>query len=160
MRLMMVGIKDKRQAIREAQAKRLFAVSGSVLSWDKLPYEHIREGWRERADAVLLELGQLGAVLVDEARCEGRIVMYPLAAGLEGVHKADLWCSYCAGQQFKVIPDPEHSTDSRYTTWECVECGAQFDDNPGYGYFTSFWGDKNTSDTPMKYNPNTGRLVT
>ncbi len=81
--------------------------------------------------------------------------------GEQTVLVAGLWCSYCAGQRFKVLPDLERPTNPDYsTTWECVECGAQFDDNPGNGFFTSYWGDKNTSDTPMKYNPNTGKLVT
>ncbi|MGR3295984.1 MAG: hypothetical protein ACUZ8A_07145 [Candidatus Bathyanammoxibius sp.] len=78
----------------------------------------------------------------------------------QGTHMDDLWCSYCAGRRFKVLPDPKHPDRNPYSpTWECVACGAQFDDNPGVGYFTSYWGDKNTSDTPMKYNPNTGKLV-
>ena len=74
---------------------------------------------------------------------------------LEGsVHKGDLWCSYCAGQQFHEIHPP---ACPQYLLWECVACGAQFDDNPGYGYFTSYWGRGNTPETIAPFNPNTGK---
>ena len=67
--------------------------------------------------------------------------------------KPDLQCSYDGSQDFTEIHDPKHPNDSRYSAWECNKCHARFEDNPGYGYFTSFWGDQ-TSDTSFKFNPN------
>ena len=77
--------------------------------------------------------------------------------------KVDLWCSYCGTKYFT-----EHSGKGRYakehpewySTWECNNCGAEFQDNPGYGYFTTFWGKfPQTSDTPEKYSCCTGELL-
>ncbi len=70
--------------------------------------------------------------------------------------KDDLWCSYGGTQDFEEIEDSNHPEDSRYSSWQCTICKAQFEDNPGYGYFTSYWGDLNTPSTPFKFNPCTG----
>lgn len=72
--------------------------------------------------------------------------------------KEDLWCGYCGGRDFNEIPNVRHSNDPRYSSWECTNCRAVFEDNPGYGYFTSYWGD-NSPNRAEKYSPNTGELL-
>lgn len=69
--------------------------------------------------------------------------------------KADLWCAYCRGQDFIEHPRPGHENDPRYSEWECTNCHAIFEDNPGYGYFVSYWGD-NPEASDTKYSSNTG----
>ena len=72
--------------------------------------------------------------------------------------KDNLWCGYCGTQDFRELVSPTHPNDSRYSAWQCTKCGAEFEDNPGYGYFTSFWG-SNEQDTLEKYSLNTGELL-
>lgn len=72
--------------------------------------------------------------------------------------KADLWCGYCGKNDFIELSDPEHPNDQRYSSWECVACGAIFEDNPGYGYFTTFWG-RNSPNALGRYSLNTGKLL-
>ena len=73
--------------------------------------------------------------------------------------KEDLWCGYCGCNEFTEIPRPDHLTDSRYSTWECCWCHAEYEDNPGYGYFTVYWGvDANENKEP-KYSLNTDELL-
>lgn len=74
------------------------------------------------------------------------------------VFKEDLWCGYCGEKDFNEIPDVEHPNDSRYSEWECTNCHAVFEDNPGYGYFTTYWGN-NSPDDSEKYSLNTGELL-
>jgi hypothetical protein len=65
------------------------------------------------------------------------------------------YCSYCGGHDMIEHVDEKHKLDQRYSSWECVKCHAWFEDNPGYGYFTSFPGDlgDNAED---KFSCNTG----
>lgn len=72
--------------------------------------------------------------------------------------KEDLWCGYCGKRDFCEIPDSKHPDDSRYSSWECTSCKAVFEDNPGYGYYTIFWGD-NEESSSSKYSLNTGKLL-
>jgi len=48
----------------------------------------------------------------------------------------NLWCGYCGTQEFIHLERTEHLRE----TWECTNCHAGFEDNPGYGYFTSWPG--------------------
>lgn len=64
-----------------------------------------------------------------------------------------LQCAYDANRDFVEVPNQRHPNDSRYSAWECTKCHALFEDNPGYGFFTSFWGE-NGSGADFKYNPN------
>ena len=73
--------------------------------------------------------------------------------------KKDLWCGYCGCKEFIEHKDPRHQDDSRYSSWECCWCHAQYEDNPGYGYFTSFWGVDANRDKEQKYSLNTGELI-
>lgn len=73
--------------------------------------------------------------------------------------KKDLWCGYCGNQDFIELPDLGHPDDSGYSSWECTTCHASFADNPGYGYFTTFWGDDSNEDKEGKYSLNTGELL-
>ena len=73
-------------------------------------------------------------------------------------YKKDLWCGYCGTQDFKEVPDSEHPDDSRYSCWECTTCGAEFEDNSGYGYFTVDWG-RNSEGTIGTYCLNSGELL-
>lgn len=72
--------------------------------------------------------------------------------------KEDLWCGYCGTQDFIEQPHPEHLTDSRYSTWMCTKCKAIFEDNPGYGYFTIYWGN-NPQGSLGEYSLNSGELM-
>jgi len=74
------------------------------------------------------------------------------------VFKKDLWCGYCGTQDFIELPDLRHPGDSRYSGWECVACRATFEDNPGYWYFTTYWGDNDECDEG-KYSLNTGETL-
>ena len=61
------------------------------------------------------------------------------------MHKNDLWCCKCGTQEFiECIPEHAKSREHPewYASWECIYCGAGFEDNPGYGYFTA-WPGKN-----------------
>ena len=71
---------------------------------------------------------------------------------------AGLWCGYCRGQDFDELPDSGHPEDSRYSAWRCTNCGAEYEDNPGYGYFTTFWG-RNSEFSLGRYSLNTGELL-
>ncbi len=62
--------------------------------------------------------------------------------------KEDLWCGYCGGKYFEV----------KRSSWVCTSCGATFEDNPGYGYFTSHWG-SNGPNAPERYSSNTGESL-
>src|ERR1035437_4186819 len=73
-------------------------------------------------------------------------------------HKDDLHCTYCGSQDFMEIPNPSHSKDIRYSTWECTKCRAEYENNEGYGYFTSYWGDMGES-APELYSLSTGKLL-
>jgi hypothetical protein len=42
-----------------------------------------------------------------------------------------------------------------YQSWECAHCHAWYEDNPGYGYFTSDPGE----DFEAKYSCCTGELI-
>ena len=56
----------------------------------------------------------------------------------------DLWCGFCGTQDFT-----EHTAaESGHTRWECNKCGAGYELNHGYGYFTveSFRGDAHYGD--------------
>jgi len=70
--------------------------------------------------------------------------------------KGDLWCGYCGTQDFIEHKDPEHFNDSRYSTWECVSCEAQYQLNEGYGYFTLHWGKDENLNKEDKYCLGTG----
>lgn len=72
--------------------------------------------------------------------------------------KEDLWCGYCGTKDFIEHPDALYPDDSRCSQWECLECGAVFEDNPGYGYFTVHWGN-NEESAGEKYSLGTGELL-
>ncbi len=73
--------------------------------------------------------------------------------------KADLWCGYCGAQDFIEHKDHDHPNDSRYSTWECVNCEAQYQLNEGYGYFTTHWGKNENLDKKELYCLGTGELM-
>lgn len=72
--------------------------------------------------------------------------------------KKDLWCGYCGTREFKEVPDARHPGDSRYSIWSCIYCSAEYEDNPGYGYFTTSWG-SNKPGTLGKFCLNSGELL-
>ena len=74
------------------------------------------------------------------------------------MYKSDLWCGYCGKQDFNEHVNRHHPNDSRYSSWECTNCHAIFEDNPGYGYFTTFWGN-NEDHSLGEYSLNTGELL-
>ena len=65
--------------------------------------------------------------------------------------KKDLWCGYCGTQDFI-------GHESKWGKWECIHCHAIYEDNPGYGYFTSDWGD-NEPYTLGKHCLNSGEML-
>jgi len=69
--------------------------------------------------------------------------------------KDDLWCGYCRGKDFTEIRDPAHLDNQAYSRWECTNCEAVYEDNPGYGYFTTYWGN-NEEGSVGKYSLATG----
>jgi len=52
----------------------------------------------------------------------------------------------------------QHAGDSRYSTWGCANCGAEYELNDGYGYFTTFWGE-NSEATCGAYSLATGAPI-
>ena len=73
--------------------------------------------------------------------------------------KDDLWCGYCGKQDFVEHKNFEHLDDSRYSSWECTGCEAQYQLNDGYGYFTIHWGKDENEDKAGQYSLNTGELM-
>ena len=73
--------------------------------------------------------------------------------------KSDLWCGYCGGKDFIEHPDPRRPNDPRYSRWGCTNCHAEFEDNPGCGYFTVHWGIDENKRAEDKYSLNNGELL-
>ncbi len=73
--------------------------------------------------------------------------------------KNDLWCGYCRCQNFIELKHFKHPDDQRYSAWECTNCHAVFEDNPGYGYFTTHWGRDENRCKGEHYSLNTGESL-
>ena len=71
------------------------------------------------------------------------------------MYKSDLWCCKCGAQDFIEHPDSRHPDDSEWSLWECTTCHAYFENNPGYGYFTSCPGE----DYEERFSCCTGELL-
>jgi len=69
------------------------------------------------------------------------------------MYKEDLWCGYCGVKEFYEVPG-----ESKGSCFVCVNCKASFEENPGYGYFTTHWG-TNSHHTCGKYSLGTGELL-
>lgn len=53
-------------------------------------------------------------------------------AGESTIKTSNLWCGICGDNEFYI------NGGDKYGSLECKRCGAGVEDNPGYGWFTSW----------------------